>query len=153
MKSCVIALQITCLGLFLAACNRQAAPPDTKLEDLRGQWVVINYWAEWCKPCITEIPELNALDRDYDKVTVLGVNYDGVAGAQLEQQRQQLGIEFAILKQDPAAQLEIPRPVVLPTTIVLDPAGAVAATLVGPQTEESLAAATQQLPSTPANQQ
>ena len=29
----------------------------------RGQWVLVNYWAEWCKPCLEEIPELNELDN------------------------------------------------------------------------------------------
>jgi thiol-disulfide isomerase/thioredoxin len=138
-------LSILALSLLLLACDRQATAPDATLEELRGQWVVINYWAQWCKPCIKEIPELNALDRRYDKVTVLGVNYDGASGAELEQQRQQLGVEFRNLQQDPAAQLEIARPVVLPTTLILDPNGTLVATLVGPQTEKSLAAATQQV--------
>lgn len=142
-------LLMAVLSLSLVACDRPASAPDAKLEDLRGQWVVINYWAQWCKPCIKEIPELNALDRRYDKVTVLGVNYDGATGAELEQQRQQLGVEFGSL-QDPAAQLGVPRPVVLPTSLIIDPNGTVAATLVGPQTEQALAAATQQLAPAPA---
>jgi thiol-disulfide isomerase/thioredoxin len=149
MKDLLIVLQIVVLGLSLSACDRQASQADAKLEDLRGQWVVINYWAEWCKPCIKEIPELNALDRRYDKVTVLGVNYDGATGAGLEQQRQQLGVEFGSLQQDPAAQLGVPRPVVLPTSLILDTNGVLVATLVGPQTEQTLAAATQQLAATP----
>ena len=27
------------------------------LNDLKGKWTVINYWADWCPPCIKEIPE------------------------------------------------------------------------------------------------
>jgi thiol-disulfide isomerase/thioredoxin len=129
---------------LLACMPQEGATPAADLQALRGQWVVINYWAQWCKPCIEEIPELNALDRAYDQVTVLGVNYDGVEGAELEQQRQALGVEFASVT-DPAAQLGTPRPVVLPTTLILDPQGEVAATLVGPQTMESLARATGQV--------
>jgi thiol-disulfide isomerase/thioredoxin len=138
---------LLCLGLLLSllACTRQeGATPAADLQALRGQWVVINYWAQWCKPCIEEIPQLNALDRTYEQVTVLGVNYDGAEGAELEQQRQTLGVEFASVT-DPAAQLGSPRPVVLPTTLILDPQGEVAATLVGPQTLESLARATGQI--------
>src|SRR5690554_8199665 len=48
----------------------------------RGQWVLVNYWAEWCKPCLEEIPELNELDKAPD-IAVLGVNFDGVTGAPL----------------------------------------------------------------------
>jgi thiol-disulfide isomerase/thioredoxin len=122
------------------------------LDQLRGQWVVINYWAQWCKPCIKEIPELNKLNRQYRQVTVLGVNYDGATGQELELQLEKLGIAFATLPEDPARQLGVPRPVVLPTTLILDPHGQLHATLVGPQTLESLAQATGQAPAMPGGQ-
>ena len=32
---------------------------DTNLAKLNGKWIVVNYWADWCAPCIKEIPELN----------------------------------------------------------------------------------------------
>ncbi len=138
---------LLCLGVLLSllACTEHTdTGPRPRLEELHGQWVVINYWAQWCKPCIEEIPQLNALDAQYAQVTVLGVNYDGASGAELEQQRQQLGVAFASMETDPAAELGTPRPVVLPTTLILDPAGQLVATLVGPQTLESLAQATGQ---------
>ena len=136
------------LGTLLALATGcgQPLPPaaDTArtIEALRGKWVVINYWARWCKPCLKEIPELNELNSRYDSVTVLGVNYDGVTGDELAEQTQQFGVEFVSLGEDPAALLQTPRPVVLPTTIILNPAGAVVQTLVGPQTLESLTLAT-----------
>lgn len=77
---------------------------------------------------------------------MLGVNYDGASGAELEQQRQTLGVAFASLEQDPAEQLGKPRPVVLPTTFIVNPAGELAAELIGPQTLETLVQATQQSP-------
>jgi thiol-disulfide isomerase/thioredoxin len=127
----------------LAACSPPAPPGELRLDQFRGQWVVINYWATWCKPCIKEIPELNALD-EFPQVAVLGVNYDGASGEELQQQLLELGITFPTLDADPAAQLGVARPLVLPTTLVLDPTGQLHATLVGPQTLESLAAATGQ---------
>ncbi len=117
-----------------------------QITELRGQWVVINYWAKWCKPCIKEIPELNELNSKYGEVTVLGVNYDGVTGKELAKQITALGIEFVILPEDPAASLMLPRPVVLPTTVILKPSGEVSQTLIGPQTADSLARATNQTP-------
>ena len=131
--------------LSLLGCTKNG--PDAtapSLERLQGQWVVVNYWAQWCTPCIKEIPELNRLDQDYTGVTVVGVNYDGTNGEELELQRQKLGVTFASLESDPAAQLGIPRPVVLPTTLILDPTGRLVATLIGPQTLASLVQATQQ---------
>jgi thiol-disulfide isomerase/thioredoxin len=133
----------------LACTEQEVSVPVSRLDDLSGQWVVINYWAQWCKPCIEEIPQLNELDAQYAQVTVLGVNYDGASGAELEQQRQKLGVTFASLAADPAAQLGTSRPAVLPTTLILDPAGQLAATLIGPQTLESLAHATGQAAQSP----
>lgn len=138
------AFLITQLAL-LVACSPNTTP-TSDIEKLRGQWVVINYWAKWCKPCIKEIPELNELNQRYSKVTVVGVNYDGATGEALATQIEQLGIEFVILPRDPAGELQQPRPVVLPTTIVLDPTGTISQTLLGPQTVASLVKATRQTP-------
>ncbi len=102
-----------------------------------GQWRVINYWAIWCAPCREEIPELNALDRDTE-LLVYAVNYDGKKGAELRSQAAELGIAFALLEDDPGAELGIKRPRVLPTTLLVTPQGQVSDTLVGPQTRDSL---------------
>lgn len=142
---------VLALALLVAACGDQR-PGAVQLADYRGRWVVVNYWAEWCKPCATEIPELNALDRTYREVAVLGVNFDGAEGDELQQQEQRLGVEFPTLATDPAADLGIARPAVLPTTLVLDPTGSLTATLVGPQTLQSLAQATGQEPAPEAGQ-
>ena len=134
---------LTLLLLTLAACQPSAPQSNADLlRDLRGQWVVINYWAEWCKPCIKEIPELNALDSDYDAITVLGVNYDGATGEDLQTQLETLQVGFRTLAEDPAALLGLNRPTVLPTTLIINPEGELLDTLIGPQTLESLLAAT-----------
>jgi thiol-disulfide isomerase/thioredoxin len=144
---------LLCLALAatLTACggDGHSTSGELRLERLRGQWVVVNYWAEWCKPCIAEVPELNALARSYPDVTVFGVNFDGATGEELTQQERRLGIEFPTLTADPAPDLGLPRPVALPTTLVLDPAGQLSDTLVGPQTLASLALATGQVPRQP----
>ena len=133
------------LAVFLLIClvgGCGGAPGEAGLAAARGHWVVVNYWAEWCKPCIKEIPELNQLAREHREIRVFGVNYDDETGDALRAQVEKLGIEFPLLTADPAAELGIPRPAVLPTTLILTPGGELAATLVGPQTLESLLAAT-----------
>lgn len=130
------------LFTLLAACGQERPPTAAEqLAELQGQWVVVNYWAQWCKPCIEEIPELNALDADHDDIAVLGVNYDGATGEALASQIEALGVAFPTLPSDPAELLGQPRPSVLPTTFILDPQGTLTASLVGPQTEASLLAA------------
>jgi thiol-disulfide isomerase/thioredoxin len=114
---------------MLCACGGDGGESrDATLAGTSGHWVIVNYWAEWCKPCIKEIPELNHLARDHPEIRVLGVNFDGATGEDLDRQVAALGIDFPVLPQDPAAELGTPRPVVLPTTLVLNPAGEVAAT-------------------------
>jgi thiol-disulfide isomerase/thioredoxin len=146
MKTSAMAL---CLwALLLCACSGDPPPPPGSAAGAalaapgpRGEWVVINYWAEWCAPCIKEIPELNALDREYDDVTVLGVNFDGAAGEELRLQVETLGVTFPTLDADPGESMGLDRPQVLPTTLVIDPQGVLVDTLVGPQTLASLTAA------------
>lgn len=104
-----------------------------------GQWRIINYWAIWCAPCREEIPELNELDRSTELV-VLAVNYDGKTGEELASQAAEMGISFALLEEDPRVALNVARPKVLPTTLLVSPDGHVTDTLVGPQTREGLLA-------------
>ncbi|MEH6542631.1 MAG: TlpA disulfide reductase family protein [Porticoccaceae bacterium] len=142
----IIALGVIVLGL-VSACSQA---PRTALvidgdglpwEQLRGKVVFINYWAEWCKPCREEIPELNQFARTHsDQVVVLSVNFDGASGETLRAQIKMLGIEFPTLSQDPRIELGVQASGALPETIVLDREGKVFKVLLGPQTEESLKA-------------
>lgn len=132
--------------VLLGACSRpdyQTADGDSgRFADLRGKWLLINYWAEWCKPCIEELPELAAFQREHSaQATVLSVNYDGAVGDTLREQIEKLRVELPVILGDPAPQLGYPRPAVLPTTLIFAPDGTLKDTLVGPQTAASLAAA------------
>ena len=122
---------------LLTACSA----PNSALPG-EGKWRLVNYWALWCTPCREEIPVLNAFDQRPD-VQVLGVNFDRVQGAKLTTQAAQLGITFDNLAEDPAPLLGQARPQILPTTWLVDPDGRLVTTLIGPQTEASLARALQ----------
>ena len=110
--------------------------------DLRGKWILINYWAVWCRPCREEIPELNALSAQLvDSLVVFGVNFDAVSVDEMVLQSEALGIEFAVLRDDPAAALGYSRPELLPTTYLFDPRGKLVRVLQGRQTQESIISA------------
>ena len=135
-----------CAGLILAGCTEDVGVDQygrkVAAEQLEGQWLVINYWAEWCAPCRTEIPELNALAAQLKErqVRVLGVNFDGLQGAELGKAVQALGIEFTVLEEDPAARYQLPRSEVLPVTYIVDDQGKLRERLLGEQTAAGLMA-------------
>ncbi len=102
--------------------------------ELKGKIVLINYWAEWCSPCREEIPELNALQKDFaDQVVVLGVNFDGITGESLQQQATNMGIAFPLLLDDPRSEFGVGPSGVLPETLVINRRGEFQQLLMGPQ--------------------
>ncbi|MBZ2169864.1 MULTISPECIES: TlpA family protein disulfide reductase [Marinobacter] len=136
-----IALGIFSLVLLLSGCEKielqRAEGAKLNWDQLRGQWVLVNYWAEWCKPCLEEIPELNALDIAPD-IAVLGVNFDGIQGQALEELGKRMGIEFVLLAEDPAAKLGWDVPIALPATYIVGPDGDLVEARFGPQTEDDI---------------
>lgn len=143
----VLSILLACLSLVGCSSEpsfRVADGSSIRFSDLHGEWVVLNYWAEWCAPCREEIPELNELRQQGSQrgveIRVLGVNYDGLEGADLNSVMQRMEIEFPVLVDDPRENFRIGRAEVLPMTVVIDPKGTVQAVLVGPQTAESLLA-------------
>ncbi|MCO7570912.1 TlpA family protein disulfide reductase [Pseudomonas chlororaphis] len=116
-------------------------------ERIDKQWLVLNYWAEWCGPCRTEIPELNGLNEQLkgQSATVLGVNFDNVQGEELKSASEKLGIKFTVLAQNPAERFELPRSEALPVTYIIDDKGKVREQLLGEQTAAGVLAKLQAL--------
>jgi thiol-disulfide isomerase/thioredoxin len=145
-KSRIYGAMLLCTSLLLSACAKTEYSDNHgnsgQFSDFEGRWLVINYWAVWCKPCIEEIPELNQFAKQQAETTVvLGVDFDQSSGEKLQQAVADLAIEFAVLHNDPASLLGYQRPQVLPTTLIYNPDGKLVHTLIGPQNRQSLTAA------------
>lgn len=135
------------LTLFLTSCGNKEPSytlidgGEIKFSELQGRVVFINYWAEWCKPCRKEIPELNSLHQQFsDQALVLGVNFDNAQNDQLKNQTKAMGIKFPVLTSDPRLQFGATASGVLPETLVIDRHGMLHEVLLGPQTIEKLEA-------------
>ena len=109
------------------------------LDDLYGKWVVINYWADWCPPCIKEIPELNKLNAKYsDELNVFLFNFDRLEGEELKNQLTKIDAKVPSLITDPQSIYNFTIPESLPVTFVINKKGELSNILQGPQTLEEL---------------
>jgi thiol-disulfide isomerase/thioredoxin len=109
------------------------------LDDLKGKWIVFNYWADWCPPCIKEIPELNSLQSNFsDDLKVFLINFDMLEGEELKQQLEKFNVQVDSLLTDPSIIYDWVIPENLPVTFIINRNGELEFTLVGPQTEEEI---------------
>jgi len=114
-----------------------------QLTELRGRVVLLNFWATWCIPCRSEIPELNNMHRDLESrgLSVLGVStYDGADGVRSFDIKQ----EYPVLLGDQTVEAKFAVSA-LPTTFILDRQGRIRAKIIGERRRESFEAAVKPL--------
>ena len=112
---------------------------DFNLAAHRGKWVVVNFWATWCNPCLKEIPDLDAMDKARADVIVIGLAYEEIERADMEAFLKDHPMSYPIAVIDvynPPADFDTPRG--LPMTYLIAPDGKVAARHLGPVTSEQL---------------
>lgn len=99
------------------------------LSALRGRWVLLNFWATWCPPCVDEMPYLANVARER-QIEVLGVNYDETrdrAASFVDANN----IPFPVLLQPDDATLNFYETSGIPRTYVINPEGTVVARVIG----------------------
>ncbi|MBL8265239.1 TlpA family protein disulfide reductase [Steroidobacter sp.] len=105
----------------------------------RGSWVVVNFWATWCAPCLKEMPELSALHDAHDDVEVVGLTYEQIEPEALREVLAKRPVSYPIAIVDP---YELPRGITaprgLPMTYLVDPQGNVKREFLGPVTRPDL---------------
>lgn len=96
-----------------------------RLADYRGKWVLVNFWATWCPPCLAEIPELNSLHnahKDSD-LAVIGIAMDSGSGKTVADFAKARGISYPVILGDRKIVAQIGPVEVLPSSYLYAPSG------------------------------
>ncbi len=154
-------VSVLTLGLLVIGCSVVPEPPDgesptapvegtqvgnlapnfqlqnldgqtVSLSDLRGEPVLINFWATWCPPCRSEMPYIQEIYNEWSdkKLVVLAINI-GESSSTVENFMQSYNLSFTVLldtKQDVAQRYNITG---IPTTFFIDKDGIIQDKLIG----------------------
>jgi peroxiredoxin len=152
-------LQANKKGSVIEAAKRKQAGPVTgtllaggayRLSDDRGKVVVLNYFASWCPPCQTETPQFDSLyrQRKATGVQFIGMDVKDPSKGAAQSWIKDKGVTFPVVYDESAKtaiQLGNVPMAALPSTVVIDKQGRVAAVYVGSVLPADLTPALDQL--------
>ncbi len=101
-----------------------------RMEEHRGQVVLVNYWATWCEPCWEETPGLIRLSQEVKGLAVVGVAIDEGGAAKVRKFVDEFHVPYPVTMPEKMSQMEFGLEGV-PTTILVDKQGRVAKSYVG----------------------
>tara|TARA_B100001057_G_scaffold333749_1_gene334303 strand:- start:3082 stop:3534 length:453 start_codon:yes stop_codon:yes gene_type:complete len=134
-------IQLLCL-VALISCQKNDIEvfngTNTSIDKLNGNWIVVNYWADWCAPCIKEIPELNEFADENNDVVVYTFNFDQLEVYDLKPIAKKFNIEVPSLLTHPRDIWGISTPPAVPATFFINPNGEISLSLFRPQTKDEL---------------
>ena len=136
------------MGLSVAGMQARAVEyslPDIhgqtqSLDQYRGKWVIVNYWATWCATCRKEFPDLIAMHEKFKSkdVVVVGINFEVIEPAALSAFVNEAGIRYPVLRSVPVVKTPLGPVPALPVTYIVNPEGVAVAGEIGLVSQEGL---------------
>ncbi|MFA6061139.1 MAG: TlpA disulfide reductase family protein [Gallionella sp.] len=111
-----------------------------RLSDYRGKWVLVNFWATWCPPCLNELPELDALHKAHkDKdLVVIGIAMEYASAKVVSNFLKKHNLSYPIVLGNSKIQRQIGDIEVLPTSYLYSPTGEKVSYQAGEVTREMI---------------
>jgi thiol-disulfide isomerase/thioredoxin len=134
MKHFILAISLTLAG---AAHADDFSLTDTqgkthRLSDYRGKWVLVNFWATWCPPCLEEIPDLVSLYESHRKeLEVIGVAMEYRDTKTVIEFADNMFISYPVVLGDDKIAAQIGKVNGLPTSFIFNPSGKLVMRQVG----------------------
>ncbi len=145
LMSLLIIVLLSLHGISYAASNfvlKDTAGKKHTLSQYKGKWVIVNYWATWCPPCLEEVPDFVALydSRKNKDVMILGIAFDYQSMKEVAEYVDDMLMSYPIVLGDEEVAKQIGRFVLLPTTFIYNPRGELVKTEHGKVTKQYLEA-------------
>ena len=140
----LLAIFLLSLSTVSAAANnfvlKDMAGKKHTLSEYKGKWVIVNYWATWCPPCLEEVPDLVALydSRKNRDLVILGVAFDYQSAKEVADYVSDMLISYPIVLGDDDVMKQIGFSDVLPTSYIYNPRGELIKTKHGLVTKQYL---------------
>lgn len=140
-----------CCFILLSSCNVYQNPAD-KVKVIRTSqgvlldqsyyekhWVIFNYWASWCTPCVKEISQLNEFHEHFKNrgVRVVGINVSPQDKFYMQQIKDKWKIHYPIVTSNILSDFFM-TPEYIPVTVIMSPHGHIKAIIKGEVTERML---------------
>jgi len=147
-KHCLFALValLACASLGAATAAKPALNVTTldgqtfDLSKQSGKWVIVNYWATWCAPCLKELPDLSAyVSAHKDKVSAVGLAFEDTDKEDIVKFLKTHALSYPVAQvdvMDPPKDFDTPKG--LPNTYLIAPDGHVAKAFLGPITSKEI---------------
>jgi len=104
---------------------KDSAGKQHRLSDYKGKWVLVNYWATWCPPCLEEVPDLVTLydQHKHKDLIVIGIAFEYKSAKEVDKFADDMLMSYPIVLGDAKVAAQIGSAEVLPTTYLYDPQG------------------------------